>query len=89
MTEIFSSLYGQPDSQGPSGPSALGFGSGKPQVPQNMGPICFPHQMGDEGGPIRKPSAMNEPFYLLRELPSERLFCVFNFRFCIDFVVNV
>lgn len=76
MTEIFSSLYGQPDSQGPAGPSALGFGSGKPQGPQNMGPMCFPHQMVDEGGPIRKPAAMNEPFYLLRELPSERLFVI-------------
>ncbi|XP_056312706.1 mediator of RNA polymerase II transcription subunit 19-B [Danio aesculapii] len=71
MTEIFSSLYGQSDSQGPAGPSALGFGSGKPQVPQNMGPMCFPHQMMEEGGPVRKPAAMNEPFYLLRELPME------------------
>lgn len=76
MTEIFSSLYGQPDSQGPAGPSALGFGSGKPQVPQNMGPMCFPHQMMEEGAPVRKPAAMNEPFYLLRELPSETSFYI-------------
>ncbi len=86
MTEIFSSLYGQPDSQGPAGSSALGFGSGKPQVPQNMGPMCFSHQMVDEGGPIRKPAAMNEPFYLLRELPSERFcwFCHSIIKYCVS-----
>lgn len=71
MTEIFSSLYGQPDPQGSAGASALGFGPGKPQVPQNLGSMCFPHQMVDEGAQLRKPAAMNEPFYLLRELPSK------------------
>lgn len=73
MTEIFSSLYGQPDPQGPAGASALGFGPGKPQVPQNLGSMSFPHQMVsvDEGAQLRKPAAMNEPFYLLRVLPSK------------------
>lgn len=67
MTEIFSSLYGQPDPQGSAGGSALGFGPGK--VPQNL--MSFSHQMVDEGPQLRKPAAMNEPFYLLRELPME------------------
>ncbi|KAA0722117.1 Mediator of RNA polymerase II transcription subunit 19-B [Triplophysa tibetana] len=73
MTEIFSSLYGQPDPQGPGGASAMGFGPGKPQVPQNLGSMSFPHQMVsvDEGAQLRKPAAMNEPFYLLRVLPME------------------
>ncbi|XP_042349853.1 mediator of RNA polymerase II transcription subunit 19-A isoform X2 [Plectropomus leopardus] len=29
----------------------------------------MPPQLGDEGPALRKPGAMNEPFYLLRELP--------------------
>lgn len=77
MTEIFSSLYGQTDAQGPSGPSGMGFGPGKPlapPVPQNPVHMAMPipHQLVDEGPPLRKQSAaMNEPFYLVRELPSE------------------
>ncbi|TSK22559.1 Mediator of RNA polymerase II transcription subunit 19-B [Bagarius yarrelli] len=75
MTEIFS-LYGQTEAQGPSGPSSMGFGSGKPlppPVPQNPVHMAvpIPHQLVDEGPPLRKPSAMNEPFYLVRELPME------------------
>ncbi|XP_066574762.1 mediator of RNA polymerase II transcription subunit 19-B isoform X2 [Amia ocellicauda] len=70
MTEIFS-LYGQSDSQGSS---ALGFGPGKPPAPQpqNQVPMAvqIPPQLGDEGPTLRKPAAMNEPFYLLRELPG-------------------
>lgn len=78
MTEIFSSLYGQTEAQGPSGPSAMGFGPGKPlppPVPQNPVHMAvpIPHQLVDEGPPLRKPAAMNEPFYLVRELPSEYL----------------
>lgn len=78
MTEIFSSLYGQNEAQGPSGPSAMGFGPGKPlppPVPQNPVHMAvpIPHQLVDEGPPLRKPAAMNEPFYLVRELPSEYL----------------
>ncbi|KAK3573185.1 hypothetical protein QTP86_015100 [Hemibagrus guttatus] len=75
MTEIFSSLYGQTEAQGPSGPSTMGFGPGKPlppPVPQNPVHMAvpIPHQLVDEG-PLRKPAAMNEPFYLVRELPME------------------
>lgn len=75
MTEIFSSLYGQTEAQGPS---AMGFGPGKPlppPVPQNpvQMAVPIPHQLVDEGPPLRKPAAMNEPFYLVRELPSEYL----------------
>lgn len=78
MTEIFSSLYGQTEAQGPSGPSSMGFGPGKPlppPVPQNPVHMAvpIPHQLVDEGPPLRKPAAMNEPFYLVRELPSEYL----------------
>lgn len=76
MTEIFSSIYGQTEGQGPSGPPAMGFGPGKPlppPVPQNPVHMALPipHQLVDEGLPLRKPAAMNEPFYLVRELPSE------------------
>ncbi|KAL6486879.1 hypothetical protein MHYP_G00035050 [Metynnis hypsauchen] len=76
MTEMFSTLYGQADTQGPPGPSAMGFGPGKPlappvaQNPVHMS-VGIAHQLVDEGPPLRKPGAMNEPFYLLRELPME------------------
>ncbi|XP_077091950.1 mediator of RNA polymerase II transcription subunit 19-A [Siphateles boraxobius] len=73
MTEIFSSLYGQNDAQPPTGPTALGFAPGKPPppMPPNQAPVAaqIPAQHGDEGPILRKPGAMNEPFYLLRELP--------------------
>uniref|UniRef100_A0A8C9RBU0 Mediator of RNA polymerase II transcription subunit 19 n=1 Tax=Scleropages formosus TaxID=113540 RepID=A0A8C9RBU0_SCLFO len=72
MTEIFS-LYPQSDGQVPPGSSALGFGPGKPPPPppQSGVPMAvqIPHQLGDEGPCLRKPGVMNEPFYLLRELP--------------------
>lgn len=73
MTEMFSTLFGQNDAQGPPG-SSLGFGPGKPPppLPQNQVSLTgqMPPQHGDEGPPLRKPGAMNEPFYLLRELPG-------------------
>ncbi|XP_061102829.1 mediator of RNA polymerase II transcription subunit 19-B isoform X1 [Conger conger] len=73
MTEIFSSLYGQNDAQGPPGSSALGFGPGKPPPPPTQNQVSMsvqiPHQLADEGPALRKPGAMNEPFYLLREIP--------------------
>ncbi|NP_001070059.1 mediator of RNA polymerase II transcription subunit 19-A [Danio rerio] len=73
MTEIFSTLFGQNDAQPPSGPAALGFAPGKPppSMPPNQAPIAaqMPGQLGDDGPLLRKPGAMNEPFYLLRELP--------------------
>nr|XP_015209457.1 PREDICTED: mediator of RNA polymerase II transcription subunit 19 [Lepisosteus oculatus] len=72
MTEIFS-LFGQSDSQGPPGSSALGYGPGKQPGPPPQNQVSMavqmPPQLGDEGPPLRKPAAMNEPFYLLRELP--------------------
>ncbi|XP_062851408.1 mediator of RNA polymerase II transcription subunit 19-B isoform X1 [Trichomycterus rosablanca] len=76
MTEIFSSLYSQTEPQGPAGPSAMGFGPGKPlapPVPQNPVHMAVPmsHQLVDEGPPLRKSTSMNEPFYLVRELPME------------------
>lgn len=74
MTEIFSSLFGQNETQGPAGSSSLGFGPGKPPppLPQNQVSVAgqMPPQLGDEGPALRKPGAMNEPFYLLRELPG-------------------
>ncbi|KAM3612519.1 uncharacterized protein V6R79_009574 [Siganus canaliculatus] len=73
MTEMFSTLFGQNDVQGPPGTSSLGFGPGKPPppLPQNQVSMTgqMPPQLGDEGPALRKPGAMNEPFYLLRELP--------------------
>ncbi|XP_036933229.1 mediator of RNA polymerase II transcription subunit 19-A isoform X1 [Acanthopagrus latus] len=73
MTEMFSTLFGQNEAQGPPGSSALGFGPGKPPppLPQNQVSMTgqMPPQLGDEGPALRKPGAMNEPFYLLRELP--------------------
>ncbi|XP_026856298.2 mediator of RNA polymerase II transcription subunit 19-B [Electrophorus electricus] len=76
MTEIFSSLYSQSETQGPSGPSGMGYGPGKPlppPVPQNTihMSVSIPHHFVDDGPQLRKPTAMNEPFYLLRELPME------------------
>ncbi|XP_028824107.1 mediator of RNA polymerase II transcription subunit 19-A [Denticeps clupeoides] len=74
MTEIFSTLFGQADPQGPPGSSAMSFGTGKPPppLPQNQAPLAaqLTGQAGDEGPVLRKPGAMNEPFYLLRELPA-------------------
>ncbi|XP_077464996.1 mediator of RNA polymerase II transcription subunit 19-A [Stigmatopora argus] len=74
MTEIFSTLFGPNETQGPPGSSSLGFGPGKPHppLPQNQVSVAgqMPPQLGDEGPPpLRKSGAMNEPFYLLRELP--------------------
>ncbi|XP_070993856.1 mediator of RNA polymerase II transcription subunit 19-A-like isoform X1 [Oncorhynchus clarkii lewisi] len=73
MTEMFSTLYGQNDAQGPPRSSSLGFGPGNPPppLPPNQVPMAaqMPPQLGDEGPALRKPGAMNEPFYLLRELP--------------------
>ncbi|KAK0153870.1 Mediator of RNA polymerase II transcription subunit 19-A [Merluccius polli] len=72
MTEMFSALYGQNEAQGPPGSTSLGFGPGKPApLPQNQAPMAgqLAPQPGDEGPVLRKPGAMNEPFYLLRELP--------------------
>lgn len=74
MTEMFSTLFGQNEAQGPPGSSSLGFGPGKPPppLPQNQVSLAgqMPPQLGDEGPVLRKPGAMNEPFYLLRELPG-------------------
>lgn len=74
MTEMFSTLFGQNEAQGPPGSSSLGFGPGKPPppLPQNQVSMAgqMPPQLGDEGPALRKPGAMNEPFYLLRELPG-------------------
>ncbi|XP_045574043.1 mediator of RNA polymerase II transcription subunit 19-A isoform X1 [Salmo salar] len=73
MTEMFSNLYGQNEAQGPPGSSSLGFGPGKPPPPLPPNQVTMaaqmPPQHGDEGPALRKPGAMNEPFYLLRELP--------------------
>ncbi|XP_026137024.1 mediator of RNA polymerase II transcription subunit 19-A [Carassius auratus] len=73
MTEIFSTLFGQNDAQPSAGPAGLGFAAGKPPppMPSNQAPVAaqIPGQLGDEGPTLRKPGAMNEPFYLLRELP--------------------
>jgi len=66
-------MYGQNEAQGPPGSSALGLRSGNPPPPlqQSQVPMTaqMPPQLGDEGPALRKPGAMNEPFYLLRELP--------------------
>lgn len=74
MTEMFSTLFGQSEAQGPPGSSSLGFGPSKPPppLPQSQVPLAaqMPPQLGDEGPALRKPGAMNEPFYLLRELPG-------------------
>lgn len=74
MTEMFSTLFGQNEPQGPPGSSSLGFGSGKPPppLPQNQVPMAgqMPPQLVEEGPALRKPGAMNEPFYLLREVPG-------------------
>lgn len=74
MTEMFSTLFGQNEAQGPPGASSLGFGPSKPPppLPQSQVPLAaqMPPQLGDEGPALRKPGAMNEPFYLLRELPG-------------------
>lgn len=74
MTEMFSTLFGQNEAQGPPGSSSLGFGPSKPPppLPQSQVPLAaqMPPQLGDEGPALRKPGAMNEPFYLLRELPG-------------------
>lgn len=84
MTEMFSTLFGQNEAQGPPGSSSLGFGPSKPPppLPQSQVPLAaqMPPQLGDEGPALRKPGAMNEPFYLLRELPGIndiifRVFC--------------
>lgn len=82
MTEMFSTMFGQNETQGPPGSSSLGFGPGKPPppLPQNQVSLVgqLPPQLGDEGPALRKPAAMNEPFYLLRELPGtigKALFC--------------
>ncbi|XP_028314509.1 mediator of RNA polymerase II transcription subunit 19-A isoform X2 [Gouania willdenowi] len=73
MTEMFSNMFGQNEAQGPPGSSSLGFGPGKPQPPMPQNAVSMagqmPAQLGDEGPALRKPGAMNEPFYLLRELP--------------------
>lgn len=78
MTELYSSLYGQSETQVPPGSSAIGFGPGKPPppLPQNQVsmPAQIPPQHGDEGPALRKPGVMNEPFYLLRELPGRCLY---------------
>lgn len=75
MTEIFSTLFGQTDAQPSTGPAGLGFAAGKPPstMPSNQAPVAaqIPGQHGDEGPTLRKPGAMNEPFYLLRELPGK------------------
>lgn len=80
MTEMFSTLFGQNEAQVPPGSSSLGFGPGKPPppLPQNQVPMAgqMPPQLGDEGPALRKPGAMNEPFYLLRELPGTFSLCI-------------
>ncbi|XP_059918700.1 mediator of RNA polymerase II transcription subunit 19-A isoform X2 [Gadus macrocephalus] len=77
MTEMFSTLYGQNEAQGPPGSTSLGFGPGKPTPPLPQNQVAMPGQLapqpGDEGPVLRKPGAMNEPFYLLRELPGNEL----------------
>ncbi|KAJ8247740.1 hypothetical protein GJAV_G00249740 [Gymnothorax javanicus] len=61
------------DAQGPPGSSTLGFGPGKPPPPPTQNQVSMSvqlsHPLGDEGPALRKPGAMNEPFYLLREIP--------------------
>lgn len=74
MTEIYSTLFGQGDGQAPPGSAALGFVSGKPPppLPQSAAPVPpqLSGQHGDDGPAARKPGVINEPFYLLRELPT-------------------
>lgn len=78
MTEIFSTLFGQSDAQAPPSSAALGFGPGKPPppLPQSAAPVPpqLSGQLGDEGPTARKPGVINEPFYLLRELPGKLLY---------------
>ncbi|XP_063045887.1 mediator of RNA polymerase II transcription subunit 19-A [Engraulis encrasicolus] len=74
MTEIFSTLFGQSETQVPPA-SSIGFGPGKPPPPLPQNQVSMPAQIapqhGDEGpAALRKPGVMNEPFYLLRELPA-------------------
>ncbi|MBN3292297.1 MD19B polymerase, partial [Polypterus senegalus] len=57
MMDNFSSLFGQTDSSGPPG-----FGPGKATQPVSQ------QQVGEDG--VRKQGVINEPFYLLRELPA-------------------
>lgn len=75
MTEMFSNLFSQNDAQAPPSSAALGFGPGKPAPPhpQSAAPVPPPlsGQLGDEGPTGRKPGVINEPFYLLRELPGK------------------
>lgn len=73
MTEIFSTLFGQSDTQAPPTSAALGFGPGKPPLPQSATPVPaqLSGQLGDEGPTARKPGVINEPFCLLRELPGK------------------
>lgn len=99
MTEMFSTLFGQNEAQGPAGVSSLGFGSGKPPppMPQNQVSMAgqLPPQLGDEGPALRKTGAMNEPFYLLRELPGtlgfflKLLLVTFNLSLKLFFVVSI
>lgn len=74
MTEMYSTLFGPNEAQGPPGSSSLGFGAGKPPppIPQNQVsmPGQIPPQLVDEGPAMRKSGVMNEHFYLLRELPG-------------------
>lgn len=78
MTEIFSTLFGQSETQVPPA-SSIGFGPGKPPPPLPQNQVSMPAQIapqhGDEGpAALRKPGVMNEPFYLLRELPGLDIF---------------
>ncbi|XP_058874853.1 mediator of RNA polymerase II transcription subunit 19-B-like [Acipenser ruthenus] len=72
MIDNFSALFGQSEPSGPPGSSALGFGSAKPptQAPNQVPLLSVPMQQhaGEEG--LRKAAAMNQPFYLLREMPA-------------------
>lgn len=74
MTEMFPTMYGQNEAQGPPGSLSMGFGPGKLPLPMPQNQVSMagqmPPQLGDEGPAMRKPGAMNEPFYLLRELPG-------------------
>ena len=83
MTEMFSTLYGQNEAQGPPGSTSLGFGPGKPTPPLPQNQVPMPGQLapqsGDEGPVLRKPGAMNEPFYLLRELPGTVIQVIYSY----------
>lgn len=67
-------MYGPNEAQGPPGSLSLGFGPGKLPLPMPQNQVSMavqlPPQHGDDGPAMRKPGAMNEPFYLLRELPG-------------------